>query len=240
MTRGMGEAEALTALDGVFDPELDEPITTLGFVESCVVSAGGDVDVQLRLPTPQCAPNFAFLMVADARDALSRVQGAGAVRVVLGDHYTGDEINAAINSGGGFEEAFPGESGEAPADLEALRQLFQRKALLARQGRVAKALLRGGRPPEEVVALTLGDLDPDTPELRRCVVLRRELGLPSDAADPALVAGHGEALGTADLTHWLARARLVSLSLESNGGICRSLLRVRHGVPDPTQEELVA
>ena len=32
---------------------------------------------------------------------------------------------------------------------------------------------------------------------------------------------------------WLRRARLVGLSLESNGGLCRSLLRVRHGVPDP-------
>jgi hypothetical protein len=35
---------------------------------------------------------------------------------------------------------------------------------------------------------------------------------------------------------WLRRAQLVSLSLESNGGLCRSLLRVRHGVPDPTEE----
>ena len=35
---------------------------------------------------------------------------------------------------------------------------------------------------------------------------------------------------------WLRRARLVGLSLESNGGLCRSLLRVRHGVPDPTEE----
>jgi hypothetical protein len=34
----------------------------------------------------------------------------------------------------------------------------------------------------------------------------------------------------------LRRARLVSLSLESNGGICRSLLRVRYGVEDPTEE----
>ena len=39
-----------------------------------------------------------------------------------------------------------------------------------------------------------------------------------------------------DLTLWLRRARLVGLSLESNGGLCRSLLRVRHGVPDPTEE----
>ena len=63
----------LDALATVYDPELDEPITSLEFVSSCDVSADGDVDVRLRLPTPQCAPNFAYLMVADARDAVRRL-----------------------------------------------------------------------------------------------------------------------------------------------------------------------
>ena len=60
----------MDALGGVYDPELDEPITTLRFISGCEVSADGDVDVRLRLPTPQCAPNFAFLMAADARNAV--------------------------------------------------------------------------------------------------------------------------------------------------------------------------
>ena len=67
----------LEALGTVYDPELDEPITSLRFVSSCDVSAGGDVEVRLRLPTPQCAPNFAYLMVADARDAVRRLAGGG-------------------------------------------------------------------------------------------------------------------------------------------------------------------
>jgi len=50
------------------------------------------------------------------------------------------------------------------------------------------------------------------------------------------VSGDGAAIPAEDLTMWLRRARLVGLSLESNGGLCRSLLRVRHGVPDPTEE----
>ena len=66
----------LAALDAVRDPELDEPITTLGFVSTCVVSAAGDVVVRLRLPTYFCAPNFAFLMVADAYDVVSAVPAA--------------------------------------------------------------------------------------------------------------------------------------------------------------------
>jgi metal-sulfur cluster biosynthetic enzyme len=228
------QARVLAALATVHDPELDEPITSLGFVGSCVVSDGGDVDVHLRLPTPQCAPNFAFLMASDAREAVRRVAGVGEVGVVLDDHYTAAEINAAIGAGGGFDAAFPGES---TGDLEALRELFQRKALLARQGRVAAMLLADGSVLDHatLVALRVADL-PDHPEVARCLVLRRALGLPHAADDPALVAGDGSPIPADELALWLRRARLVGLSLESNGGLCRSLLRVRHGVPDPTEE----
>ena len=41
---------ALAALTTVRDPELDEPITSLGFVASCVVSCEGTAVVRLRLP----------------------------------------------------------------------------------------------------------------------------------------------------------------------------------------------
>ncbi len=230
----ISQAGVLAALATVHDPELDEPITALGFVGSCVVSDGGDVDVHLRLPTPQCAPNFAFLMASDAREAVRRVAGVGEVGVVLDDHYTAAEINAAIGAGGGFDAAFPGES--QSGDLEALRELFQRKALLARQGRVAAMLLASGADHAAVVALRVRDLPAGDPEVARCLTLRRELGLPGEPQAPALVAGDGSAIRAADLPAWLRRARLVGLSLESNGGLCRSLLRVRHGVPDPTEE----
>ena len=226
-------ARVLAALATVHDPELDEPITSLGFVGSCVVGDGGDVDVHLRLPTPQCAPNFAFLMASDAREAVRRVSGVGEVGVVLDDHYTAAEINAAVGTGAGFGAAFPGEGA---GDLEALRELFRRKALLARQGRVCALLLaRAGADHAAVAALSVADL-PDHHEVDRCLALRRELGLPSGPSSPALVAGDGSAIPAEELPLWLRRARLVGLSLESNGGICRSLLRVRHGVPDSTEE----
>ncbi len=86
-----------------------------------------------------------------------------------------------------------------------------------------------------LVAMTVAEL-PDGPETVRCLELRRLLGLPHGPAAPALIAGDGAPLSTETLDTWLRRARLVSLSLESNGGICRSLLRVRHGVRDPTEE----
>jgi metal-sulfur cluster biosynthetic enzyme len=229
----ISRARVLAALAAVHDPELDEPITELGFVGSCVVSDGGDVDVHLRLPTPQCAPNFAFLMASDACEAVRRVPGVGEVGVVLDDHYTAAEINAAVATGAGFAGAFPGEGS---GDLEALRELFQRKALLARQGRVCALLLEGdGVDHATVVALRVADL-PDHREVDRCLALRRALGLPCGAGAPALVAGDGGPIPAEELALWLRRARLVGLSLESNGGLCRSLLRVRHGVPDPTEE----
>jgi len=47
-------------LGTVRDPELDEPVTELGFVASATVSCDGVATVHLRLPTYFCAPGFAF------------------------------------------------------------------------------------------------------------------------------------------------------------------------------------
>jgi metal-sulfur cluster biosynthetic enzyme len=205
-------ARVLAQLGTVYDPELDEPITTLGFVASCVVTAAGDVAVRLRLPTPQCAPNFAYLMAADARNAVRRLPEVGDVSVVLEDHYTGEEINAAVGRGEGFDAAFPGETA---GDLVALRRLFQRKALVAREGR----LLAAGPPPR-----TLGELS--GPDAERCRELRRELGIAADDDAPAFVTGDGAPVS--DFDRFGRMARLTALSLETNGGMCRDLLRVRY------------
>lgn len=230
-----GCAQVLAALDDVYDPELDEPITALRFVSSCEVSPDGDVDVRLRLPTPQCAPNFAYLMAADARDALRRLPGVRDVSVVLEDHYTGKEINESLRGGGGFAQAFPGETDET--DLVALRNLFLRKALVARQARICESMLADGAGVEAVASLTLAQL-PDAPDARRCRELRARLGLAAADDAPAFVTPGGEALAAQDLRGWLRTARLVRMSLEANGGICRSLLRHRHGL-DATSEEMI-
>ena len=177
-----------------------------------MVVAGGAVAVRLRLPTPQCAPNFAFLMAADASRAIWRVDGVESVDVTLEDHYTGDEINATVNAGRSFADAFPGET---RGELDALRALFQRKALLARQSRLL-----------EVPAARLGDLHgPDADRVRE---LRRALGI--DASDDAApyVTGDGVPVA-ADDQRFRRMASLTALSLETNGGMCRDLLRVRYG-----------
>jgi metal-sulfur cluster biosynthetic enzyme len=232
----LSAARVLDALTDVYDPELDEPITRLGFVTSCQVTPDGKVDVVLQLPTPQCAPNFAFLMAADARDAVRRLPGVRAVTIRLEDHYTGQEINSAINRGDGFAGAFPGESEDG--ELTTLRELFLRKALVGRQSRLCESLLAAGAAPQEIAAKRLADL-PDVRDARRCTTLRRELRLPHDPSDPAFVLPTGEALEAGELARWLRTARLVRMSLEVNGGICRSLLRIHRGVQvhDPEEEE---
>lgn len=204
-------SRVIEALGTVYDPELDEPITSLGFVGSVVV-VGGAVAVRLRLPTPQCAPNFAFLMAADASRAVWRLDGVESVEITLEDHYTGAEINATVNAGGGFSDAFPGET---RGELDALRALFQRKALLARQSRLLSEVPR-----------RLGDLD--GPDAERCRELRRALGI--DASDDAapFVTGDGVPVDATDV-RFRRMASMTALSLETNGHMCRDLLAVRYG-----------
>ena len=227
-------ARVLDALATVYDPELDEPITSLEFVTSCDVTAAGDVAVRLRLPTSQCAPNFAFLMAADARAAVRRLPEVRDVTIVLEEHCTDGEINAAVNRGEPFAQAFPGE---AEGELDELRRLFARKALVARQARLCEALLAAGATPEEVTARRVADL-PDDPDARRCLELREQLGISREDAAAAFVLPDGTAIAACDLRHWLRIARLIRTSLESNGGMCRSLLRVRYDLPD--REEIAA
>ncbi len=118
----------LAALEAVRDPELDEPITSLGFVASCTVSPDGDAYVRLRLPTYFCAPNFAFLMVADAYDVVSAMDGVRSTEVVLEDHFAAEAINGGVAARAGFARSF---DGEAVGELHELRADFLRKAVMA-------------------------------------------------------------------------------------------------------------
>ena len=223
----------LDALGTAYDPELDEPITSLRFVSSVQIDEHGEVEVSLRLPTPQCAPNFAYLMAADARRAVRRLPGAPSVTVQLEDHYTGQEINAALKRDEGFTGAFPGET--ADDELEGLRSLFARKALVVRQSNICDGLLAGGESLADVAQHRVRDL-PDSADARRCLELRSQLGLSCDPDAPAFVHPTGEAVAARDMQRWLRMGRLVRTSLEANGGICRSLLQFRHNLAADPEE----
>src|SRR5438309_12107236 len=88
----------LRALSTVTDPELDEPITELGFVKNLSVSGDGRVSVDLVTSTFWCSPNFVYMMLEEARDVVSTVAGISEVRVRLEGHHDSDRINLGINS----------------------------------------------------------------------------------------------------------------------------------------------
>jgi metal-sulfur cluster biosynthetic enzyme len=214
-------AAVLDALSGVRDPELDEPITDLGFVSELKVE-GGAVSVRLRLPTYFCAPNFAYLMVADAREAALSVPGVRRAKVVLDDHYASEELNAHE----AFEDAFPGET-EGP-DLEELRTTFRRKAFVSRQEQLCRALLARGGSPLELARMRLGDVEPSE-EFETYLDRRAELGVDVSPGAPLVVDPDGRRVPEEAVVQHLRFARTVRVSIEGNAGLCRGLLDVRYG-----------
>jgi len=212
------------ALGTVLDPEIDEPITELDFVESCTVSEEGVAAVRLRLPTFFCAPNFSFLMVADAYDAVSAVPGVTCAEISLIDHHASDEINGGVAAHAGFVRTFDGEAVE---ELDDLRAVFLRKAVLAGQDRVARPLVDTGASPDELARLRLGDVPPSA-ELNRLRERRSQLGLAADAAAPLLIQPDGRAVTSAQVPLHLRRARLTRVGIEGNGEYCKALLAKRY------------
>ena len=126
--------DVLAALGTVYDPELDEPITALQFVASCEVADDGAVSVRLRLPTPQCAPNFAFLMAADARDAVRTVpgvrRGLGRARGPLHGHGDQRGGRAATAASATPSRARPRASSTRCASCSAARRWWRARARL--------------------------------------------------------------------------------------------------------------
>jgi metal-sulfur cluster biosynthetic enzyme len=216
--------EILDALSGVRDPELDEPVTTLGFVSSVEVD-GGAVSVRLRLPTYFCAPNFAYLMVADARVAVLSVPGVTEARVLLEDHYASEELNA-VNAGRGFDDAFPGEA-QGP-NLRGLRSTFRRKSFVSRQEQLCRALLREGRSTRELARMKLGEVPPSE-DLQTYRERRRELGIDVSPEAPLLVDPDGGRIPEKAVVEHLRFAKTVRVSIEGNASLCRGLLETRYG-----------
>lgn len=224
------EAGVWEALRTVRDPELDADVVSLDFVASASVDADQVAHVALRLPTYFCAPNFAFLMVADAWDAVSSVPGLSDVDVVLIDHFASDAINQGVAARAGFVTSMAGtEIGEAVDELHDLRRTFTERALMAGTDLVVRPLMREGATPEQVAAMTVTDA-PDTPDLRRLRARRRELGIPDGDDAPLVVDPVGRAVGIDALPLHLRKARSYQVGVDANTSICRGQLAVRYGL----------
>jgi len=213
------------ALETVRDPELDEPITALGFVASCTVSPGGQARVRLRLPTYFCAPNFAYLMVADAYDVAIGVRGVTSAEVVLEDHFASDAINGGVAARAGFVGSF---AGEAVAELDELRAAFLRKAVMAGTDQVCRPLVVAGATPAALVAMTLGDVPPSK-ALERLRQRRADLRLPAGDDAPLLIDPEtGMVIGEEAVPLHLRRARVTRAGIEANTSICSGMFRYRY------------
>ncbi len=219
------EQQVRAALATVVDPELDEPITDLGFVRS--VAVGPDVvEVHLRLPTSFCAPNFAWLMVSDARDAVAALPGAGRVVVELDDHHDSELINRGLAADAGYLGTFGSEAEES---LDELRATFQRKAHTAAMERALTAWLRADPSRSETGAgeVTLADLT-DGPTTEALLRRRAVLGLPGDPRSAVLVDAGGRRPDRAQVALHLRKARSVRISIDGNAHFCRGLLATRY------------
>ncbi len=223
---GASPAAVRAALATVRDPELDEPVTDLGFVAEIRVE-GGEVSVRLRLPTYFCAPNFAYLMVADAYDAVSAVPGVERLTVRLDDHFAAEEINAGIAAGRGFADTFPKLADD---DLAEIRRAFLRKAFLAATERVCARLLRDGHSLDDLLRVRLGDV-PYPDDLDRLRRHRALLGLTTEPTAPLLVDAEGRAPSREEAAAHLRFSRTTRVSIEANGALCRGLAATRYPRP---------
>ncbi|WP_165769594.1 iron-sulfur cluster assembly protein [Arboricoccus pini] len=228
--RRLREVWARLAL--VTDPELDEPVTELGFVDKVEVDEAEAVHVHFRLPTYWCAANFAFLMVDDIRKAAS-VARATRVHVRLDDHMHGEVINQGLAAGADFKATFGEAEGQ---DLEALRLVFRKKAFASRQHKLIELLLDLGLDDERLAAMTTSELTgmtdlalPFRHARSRYLKLRPIIG---GGAPNAFVTESGLPVTAAHFAAHRSRLRSTDLNLASNGALCRGLLAARYDEDD--------
>ena len=222
---GITQEQVRRALDSVLDPELDEPITDLGFVRSVVVD-GDQVTVQLRLPTSFCSPNFAYLMASDAKDVIATIDQVRQVIIELIDHHDSDLINAGLAADAGYLGTF---GQEAESDLDELRSTFRRKAHTAAMERCLTQWLRSNpdAPESRAGAVRLGDL-PASRHTDALLRRRAVLGLPTGPNALVMVDHRGRGYQPDEVPMALRRARSTRVSIDGNAHFCRGLLATRY------------
>lgn len=232
------------ALDQVYDPELDAPITDLQFVAEVAIE-GDHVLVRYNVPTFWCAPNFVFMMSHDIRHELAQVPGVGAVTVLVSNNCVEDQVNAGVNAGKSFEETFSDDIDGSGESLEELRRIFTTKGFLARQDVLLRRLRQAGLADEAILDLSLDDLvvagedllvsaADEAPllvrraagDLAKYLHKRRKLGLPT--ADALVFSTlEGQPLREIDLASYLRRSRAARLNIAFNTSLCEGLLRTQ-------------
>ena len=214
----------------VYDPELDQPLTELGFIGGVDIDVD-KVTVRFRLPTYWCAANFAYMMSSDIRERVSELPWVKRVDVLLQDHFHDDEINEGIKNGKTFLATFP----DATDSLDDLRETFRVKAFQARQERVLRWLIRKGLQEEAILQMRVGDLNQLLKKrqvaklVERYLNIRQERKLPGEISAEAFTHPDGTPIDPGGLELLLHRASSTRLSMEFNTAFCSGLLKTRYG-----------
>lgn len=229
-------SEVLEVLGEVYDPEVDRPVTEMGFIRSVTEDDIG-IRIQMQLPQYFCAPNFTWLMADDVRRAAERVVGVGRVRVDIADHFESDRIGDGVSTGREFTGSF---GAEAERDLDALRDRFRRKTFLIRQEQVCKEAEAAGVEADSLTVLELVDIGClDLPSFGRYLTTREELGISCRHDDPFLVAADGCPVDPERLRVHRRSAQVMAVSFEGNGHLCSALLAERYpSIPILNQGEV--
>lgn len=231
-------AEIWDRLRHVTDPELDEPVTDLGFVTSVEVDAKDRVHIQFRLPTYWCAANFAFMMADDMRSAVTALPWVSGVSVVLGEHMYADKINRGIEQGLSFQESF---GSEAAGDLGEVRRTFLLKAFQRRQEALLNHLMAQGYRPEQLVTMIVAELralpvDKDGKNLVLRYLERRDIVEACSPGALAFMSAEGRPLQAEGFEIYVKSLRRVRVNAEFNGALCRGLLSARFDMTTPLPE----
>ena len=236
------EAEVFARLATVTDPELDEPVTDLGFVEEVAVGADGAVSIDFRLPTFWCAANFAYMMGEDMRDAVAALPWVTRVVPRLLEHMCAEQVNRGVAEGLDFGAAF-GEAGDDDT-LANLRATFRCKAFQGRQEALLRALLAQGLDKAALAAMTVAELDCTAVAgaegaglQRRYLQMRAHVGGPAGPDARAFVTAEEAPLTEAGFDEHLRTLASVRIAMEFNGALCRGLLAARDRASGAAQPE---
>lgn len=225
--------EVLAKLAEVYDPELDQSVTEMGFIED-VHMDNSAVTIFFRLPTYWCSPNFAYIMAEDMRDRVLELPWVEKVVISLKDHCAAEQVNQGVSSGKSFLDTFSDLSG---GNLQDLRQTFRVKTFVSRQEYVLRHLLAAGMTAPALSEMSLGDaqallqIDEKGKRLmERYLIIRKQLGLNNGANEKAFTHPNGDAIAPDEFSAYLLDARRTRMSMEFNANHCRGLLETRYAV----------
>ncbi|SDN24642.1 Metal-sulfur cluster biosynthetic enzyme [Halogranum gelatinilyticum] len=230
-------------LDNVTDPELDESIVKLDYVDDITVR-GSMVDVTFSLPTAWCSPAFAWMMATDARDEVEALDGVDRATVTLREHMHETEITEGVNGRESFGSVFP----DADGGVESIRASLDDKARVGRQYDAMNELLDAGLTERQIVRLVREDLSLGDETDDEAVVSVRD-GTVVIAVDSDVLAGYVEKAKASgvfdahddllfrtpegepidpdrfDIVH--KRTRLAKVNMSGQGNICDALNEAR-------------